>query len=469
MWQTAADWADAEFRGVPGLEKRLQDRLVTTAAGLAARPDGTLPHRFDWADLKGAYRLVHAASANPDAIQEVHRERTRARAVGCRRPVLFVHDTTQLDFSGHPAVADQLGPIGDGAAAARGFLQHNSLAVDPGGSALLGVIHPQTSLRTPKPAGEGRAARYHRADRESEVWVRGIEAVGRPPAGACWVHVGDRGADFYGAMAAAVDRGCHFLFRLCQDRRAEDAGGALTHVMAAARGVAATCPAEVEVASRGGRPARTAKVQLGAVRVTIAPPHAESRWRGRAPLGVTVVRVWEPDPPAGVEPLEWVLGTDRAGVAAADLQAYRGWYEWRWPTAEEYHKAQKTGCRVEDLRFATADRLRAAIALVGVVAARVLALRWQRDGCPDAPVAAVADAREVEAIAGVSRGKAAPATVKGFVDAVAKLGGYLGRKCDGPPGWQSLWRGYQRLADIVLGLYIARRRDHPAPHDVGKR
>jgi len=51
MWQAASDWAEAEFRGVPELVKRLQDRLVTTATGLAARPDGTLPDRFNSADL----------------------------------------------------------------------------------------------------------------------------------------------------------------------------------------------------------------------------------------------------------------------------------------------------------------------------------------------------------------------------------------------------------------------------------
>jgi hypothetical protein len=459
MWQNAADWAEAEFRGVPRLDKRLQQRLVDTAAALATRPEGSLPQRFDWAELKGAYRLIHAVAAQPDAVQAVHRHRTRERATGCRGPVLFIHDTTHLDFSSHPAVADQLGPIGDGSVSARGFLQHNSLAVDPTASALLGLIHQQTVVRTPRPENEPRSARYRRADRESELWVRGIEAVGRPPAQACWIHVGDRGADCYGAMVAAVASGSHFLIRLCQDRRVSDADGTLTHLMAAARQVEAVGSAEVGVASRGGRPARTAWVRLGSVRLAIRPPHAEVRWRGRGPLVVTVVRIWEPNPPAGVEPLEWVLGTDLAGQTPADLRTYQGWYEWRWATAEEYHKVQKTGCRIEALRFETKERLQAAIALLSVVAARVLALRWQRDGSPDAPAESVADEREIMALGGVSQH--AVRTVREFVDAVAKLGGYLGRKCDGPPGWQTLWRGYQRLADIVLGWEAARHTKPP--------
>ena len=63
----------------PGLEKRLRDRLVRTAAVLADRPSGSLPERFAWAELKAAYRLVDRAAANPDGIQAVHRARTAGR------------------------------------------------------------------------------------------------------------------------------------------------------------------------------------------------------------------------------------------------------------------------------------------------------------------------------------------------------------------------------------------------------
>lgn len=464
MFMDSVSWAESEFRGTPGLNARLQSRLVQTASALATRPHGTLPNRFAWAELKGAYRLVHAV-ANPDAVQDVHRQRTRERIAAVRTPVLFVHDTTQLDFSSHAAVADQLGPIGDGSAGARGFLQHNSLAIDPDGPHLLGLLCQQTFLRTPRPAGETRTERYRRTDRESVVWTRGIAAVGRPAAGQTWVHVGDRGADFFGAMAAARTWGTHFLIRLVKNRtgchRADEPATAsdaeLTcHLMEAARAVAPTATGTVAVASRGGRPGRTATVHLGAVRLTIRPPRHDPLWRAEPPLTLTVVRVWEDQPPPDVEPLEWVLGTDLDDVSPAALARYQSWYEWRWRTAEEYHKAQKTGCRIEDLRFATADRLLTAMALMSVVAVRLLQLRWCRDAVPDAPALSVATPEELEAVQAARPGKPI-ATVKQFVDRVAGLGGYLGRKCDGPPGWQSLWRGYQRLADIVLGYQLAKQ------------
>jgi len=468
MFMDAAAWAESEFRGTPGLNARFQTRLVHTAMALATRPQGTMPTRFDWAELKGAYRLVHAVTV-PDTMQQVHRDRTRERVAAVRTPVLFIHDTTHLDFSRHAAVADQLGPIGDGSACARGFVQHNSLAVDPAGPHLLGLIHQQTILRTPRPAGESRAAQYRRTDRESAVWTRGIAAVGRPATGQVWVHVGDRGADFFGAMATARAWGTHFLIRLGKNRSvraaaASDAdepptagdGELAGHLLDAARAVVPTTTATVDVASRGGRPARTATVNLGAVRLTIRPPKEDPLWRSEAPLTLTAIRIWEPVPPADVEPLEWILGTDLDDVSPAALRRYQSWYELRWRTMEEYHKAQKTGCRIEDLRFETIDRLRTAIALVSVVAVRILQLRWYRDADPGAPAASVATPDELEAVQAARPGEPI-ATVKQFVDRVAGLGGYLGRKCDGPPGWQSLWRGYQRLADIVLGYHLAQQ------------
>lgn len=457
MRQDATEWAEAEFGGAPGLEKRLRDRLVATAAALADRPSGSLPERFDWAGLKAAYRLIDRAAADPDAIQAVHRARTVDRLRAVRGPALVIHDGTVQDYSGHPAVRDQLGPITDAPSA--GFIQHNSLAVDPGRGELLGLVCQQTFCREPKPAGERRSARYYRPDRESRVWVEGVKAAGRAPAGARWIHVGDRAADFFALFAAAGEMGSHFLVRLVQDRSATDPDGEAVRLMAAARAVAAAATGTVVVAGRGGRPGRTAAVCLGSVRLAVRPPAKEPLWRGARPIAVTVVRIWEPDPPAGVEPLEWVLGTDLADRSPEALARYQGWYEWRWPTMEEYHKVQKTGCGIERLRFETKDRLRAAIALLSVVAVRVLALRWARDGRPDEPAAAVASPEELAVLTALAPDKPPVRTVRMFVDRVAGLGGYLGRKCDGPPGWRTLWRGYQRLADLVLGasLPVARR------------
>ena len=39
---------------------------------------------------------------------------------------------------------------------------------------------------------------------------------------------------------------------------------------------------------------------------------------------------------------------------------------------------------------------------------------------------------------------------------IAKLGGYLNRKCDGVPGFEALWKGYSRFSDMVEIMRLLR-------------
>jgi hypothetical protein len=455
--QEAQAWAEAEFGTVPRLERRWRRRLVDAAATLAHRPSGSLPQHFAWTELKGLYRLVHHVAATPELLQQVHRERTRARMTR-PEPVLIIHDTTQLDFTNHAAVRDQLGPIGDDGGC--GFLQHNSLAIDPTGPAVLGLIHQQTFVRAKAPADETRGQRQQRTARESARWAAGLRGVGPAPAGTCWVDICDREGDFFELLATARLLHHHFLIRLCQNRRVErDDDDDATHLLTAARGLPAAAADVVSIASRGGRPARLARVQLASTSLRLPPPVKDQKWRGHPPLVLTVLRVWEPEPPPGAEALEWILGTDLRVRTPADLVTYRDWYARRWPTAEEYHKVAKTGLGIEKVRFETKERLLAVLALLAVIAVRVLDLRWRRDAAPEADARTVATPQEIEIVRKATRHRGSRLTVRAFVDGVAKLGGYLGRKSDGPPGWQTLWRGYQRLADMLLGIELLTATD----------
>ncbi|MGH6755314.1 MAG: hypothetical protein ACREDP_24430, partial [Bradyrhizobium sp.] len=41
-----------------------------------------------------------------------------------------------------------------------------------------------------------------------------------------------------------------------------------------------------------------------------------------------------------------------------------------------------------------------------------------------------------------------------YLDKIARLGGYLGRASDPPPGNIVMWRGLARLTDIAIGFSI---------------
>jgi hypothetical protein len=152
--------------------------------------------------------------------------------------------------------------------------------------------------------------------------------------------------------------------------------------------------------------------------------------------------------------LDWWLGTSLPiNTPEEALQAVSD-YEWRWPVAEEYHKVEKSGLQMEKQRF-RGDALLAMMAVLSILAIRILQMRYAREGDPQGPATSIASREEIEMVEMVSKQVGKLTTVAKWVDAVAKLGGYLGRKGDGPPGWMTLWRGYQRLRDILLGAELA--------------
>ena len=120
-----------------------------------------------------------------------------------------------------------------------------------------------------------------------------------------------------------------------------------------------------------GQPARTAMVQVRWASVTIQAPAVGCK-KGWPPLTLQAVWVHEPDPPAGVDPIDWMLLTDLPVTTAEQAWEKVQWYRRRWGI-EEWHRALKNGCGVEQREFKTAEHLRRVLAFDLIVAWRVLA------------------------------------------------------------------------------------------------
>jgi hypothetical protein len=444
-------WAEANFAAAELGDQRRTRRLVNTAERLAQQPQGSLPAHFSWNPLRAVYRLCNRPEVTHPAVTATHFERTRIAMAQVSAPVLILHDTTELNFTTHGALTGT-GPVGDGVG--RGFLQHNSLAIVAETQQVLGLAYQQLTIRTPAPEGETRTQRLHR-DRESQLWGRGIRGVGPAPEGACWVDVADRGADNFEAIQAARDLGHEFLFRACKDRAiivGTAAEGPKRHLKSFVRALPAQTHGAVFIPSQGGRPARTAQVQMAAASVWLLVPQLErSVHPDWTPESVWVERIWEPNPPADVEePLEWILLNSLPAADAEQLHQRCDWYASR-PLIEDYHQVEKTGCGEERLRFETAEAMFPMLGVLAIVAVRVLQLRWWGHSGGTAAAKSASTDAEREVLKGLGH---RVKTARDFVRAVAELGGFLGRKGDQEPGWQTLWRGYQRLQDMVLGLRI---------------
>jgi hypothetical protein len=171
-------------------------------------------------------------------------------------------------------------------------------------------------------------------------------------------------------------------------------------------------------------------------------------------LAAWVLRIWEPAPPPEIkEPLEWILICSLPTTTLEELRTRRDWYCDRW-MVETFHDIEKNGCQEEARRFATMERLEPCLAVLSVVAVRVFQLRCALESAPTASAEQVATTAEIAVLSRHLGRASVGLTVRAFVRGVAGLGGFLGRKHDGEPGVRALWRGYQRLQDMVLGYEL---------------
>jgi Transposase DNA-binding len=430
--------------------RRRTDRLVDSARRISRHPGGTLPEKLnDPAAYRATLRLMNHPAVTHRAISQPHIQATLERLRRTPTTVLIVHDITELDYS-NQATLDALGPIGNGGG--RGYECHNALAVDPESGELIGLVSQQLHHRARVPAGEGVAARRDRDSRESLLWINAAREIGPAPADCHWVDVCDRGADTFEFLEHELRQGRHFVIRSTHSRAPEvESEGGPHRLHDLLRSLPARLGWTVAVSANKGQPARTARVQCSWAEVTLKPPHVRRGRHGREPLVVWAIRVWEVDAPAGVEePLEWLLLTDEVIAEATAARQRVGYYE-RRPRVEDYHKAQKTGLGVERLQLQSQAGLQPLIALLSVLAVALVNAREaaREEARAGRPATEYFEPLEVRVLSVWRYGEVRPLTVREYILALGRLGGHLNRKCDGLPGWLTLWRGAMRLNAMV--------------------
>jgi Transposase DNA-binding len=458
VWEPQA-WAEQEFSECELGDRRRNRRLIKLAVQVAARPDGSTPDQTEtWGDLKAAYRLFDADDVSFQGILEPHCRHTRE---DCRpgEVKLVLNDTTELDFTLHWKTRG-LGQIGDGNG--RGFFVHSGLMVDATTGRIDGMAGQEIFHR---PLGKKKGAKNTRrrsANRESVVWGRLIDRIGQPPPGVTWFHICDRGADDYEVFLRALHNGCGFVIRAGRlNRKVQTQGGRTASLAQFLDKLPTQGEREVAVKATFKQPARLARVVLRFGEVVLPLPKVITPWirehRPAQPLRLQVVELREVAPPKNCKPIRWVLYTTEPVNDIRAANRIIGFYEQR-PTIEDYHKCYKTGCRVEARQYETAERLERVAGLLSVVAVRLLQMRTAARENPDAPAEALAPTAWIDMLRVIRKITASrPLTIRDFVRQLAGLGGHLLRKCDGEPGWITLWRGYEKLQLLLRGQAVHKR------------
>lgn len=461
-------WIDHEVDERVFQDTRLGRRLQALLGQLARAPGQSIALVCqDWANTKAAYRFLSNEHVSEADILAGHFAATRERIAAARTgPVLMLHDTTE--FSWQRDSAQAIGVLGmtnsgrDGQGRVRhhticGILMHSSLAVTTEGLPLgLAAIKFWTRAKFKGTRALKRRVNPTRVpieQKESICWlqnVRQASALFEQPE-QC-VHIGDRGSDIYELFCEAHDAGAHFLFRTCADRLAGDGTQTVATYMQRAR-----CRGlhRLEVRNSQGR-CRQVVLELKYCRVRLLAPRAkQSRY---PPLTLTVLQAAERDPPADVEPIDWKLITDLPVTSRAQAIEKLDWYAQRWKI-ETFHKILKSGCQVEDSRLRTAQRLTNLIAIFCILGWRIFWLTMINRTAPEAPAKLAFTQTEIELL---DRLRPAPRStanphrpsLSGRLIQLARLGGYLARRSDPPPGNTVVWRGMARLTDIELGFML---------------
>lgn len=450
-------WAEASFGQADLGDRRRTRRAVLLAASMLRHPAASLPRQTGaWSATKAGYRFFDQEAVTLEALQTPHWQATREEA-RTRDVVLMIEDTSELDYTFHWDT-EGLGPIGNGKG--RGFLLHSTMAVDPDGvGEVLGLAYQMVFCREPQPQKktETRTERKHRK-RESHIWPTSVREVGASGTASRWILVADRGADTFETLEACEETRTDFLIRVAQSRRAalgHKADQPSGQLLDLARSLPASTSKDLALRARPKRKQRVAKLSIAFSDVTIFAPWLSDRKDG--PLRCWLVRVWEENPPPKEDPIEWILLTSVSVKSKPMAVTMTDWYAMRW-LVEEYHKCLKTGCSVEKRQLQEADRLKGCIGMLAVVAVRLLQLKLLAKAQPDLPAMKCAPRQHVEILAAYRQCSPQGWTVYEFWREVAKLGGFLGRKSDGEPGWQTLWRGWQQLDLMTLGAQLVTRQ-----------
>jgi hypothetical protein len=457
-------WVDRELAGCCFADERLSKRFRKLVAQIGSAMGQSIPLVCqDWANTKAAYRFLSNDRVNESDILAGHFQSTRDRTVATDGPVLVLHDTTEFTYQRESTdaigITKSINSGRDKAGRLRshtvcGILMHSSLAVTTVGLPL-GLVAVKFWTRK---KFKGTAALKKKINptrvpiekKESIRWLENVrqstELLGKP--GRC-VHIGDRESDIYELFCTAQEAGTHFLIRTCVDRLAGDGDHTIADEMGE---VAVKGLHRFDVRDSNGDPDE-AVLEIRYRKIRVLPPIGKQKHYPA--LILMVIHAEERGTPKNRKKIEWKLITDLPVGCRADAIEKLEWYALRWKI-EVFHKILKSGCKAEESKLRTAQRLTNLVSIFCILSWRVFWMTMLNRSAPDALPTLALTATEIAVLDRLVSDKpqARRKPLAHYLTKIARLGGYLARANDSPPGNTVMWRGMSRLTDIVLGVGI---------------
>jgi len=473
-------WATEEFVDVSLGDKRLDARLVKLCDRFSDAPESPINQACrDWAETKAAYRFFQNENVDIAEILGAHRCKTAKRAKN-HKMVLAVQDTSYFVYTSHQKT-EGLGKMslkkGKNVKKiySNGLLVHTCLAVTTEGLPL-GLLDQKIFSRKLRSHRRRRCKGRNPHDylpveeKESYRWLEALAKTKEVMGDTEIITVCDREADFYDFFKFSCQIGTAVLVRANVDRTidrnsryAEKGVVKLWERMCQhpeAGSFTINIPKKSRTKHSKERVARTATVTVRFGAFHFNPPrnNVKHNQENLPDIEMNAIYIMETNAPHGEEPVEWMLLTN-VPVRSFDEACEKVlWYCLRW-RIEMYFKVLKSGFQVEACRLGHAERLARYLTVMSIVAWRLFMITLIARTNPAVSCSTLlADYEWKVLFLKVHKNKTPPEKPPPIGDVViwvAKLGGYLARKNDGPPGTIALWRGWKRLANLTEGWNLA--------------
>lgn len=462
-------WIDKELAGCEFVDERLKKRFRRILNKLCDGVGQSIPLASrDWANTKAAYRFFANPRVNESDILSGHFRATGERLNQTKATILVLQDTTEFSYkredpqkigftrNSHVKRWEhrraKIVPV-------CGILMHASLAVTTEGLPL-GLTAAKIWTRKKFKGSKALARKVNRTrvpieEKESYRWIQNLrESTSLAHDPSRIVHIGDRESDIYELYCEAVKLGTHFLVRIQTDRLAGDGSHKTSAEMKTVRIKGLHC---IQVQDDKGRISQ-AILEIKYARILVKPPIGKQK--SYPDLELTIIYAQERGQPRGRKKIDWKLITDLPVRSRHEAIEKLNWYALRWKI-ETFHKILKSGCRAEELKLRTANRLANLIAIFCVLSWRIFWMTMVRRTLHKAKAKSAFTSLEMELLDRLvpsSKKASGRRSLADYMTKLACLGGYLARANDGPPGNTVMWRGLSRLTDIELGYELAKKK-----------
>lgn len=422
---------------------RRNERFVAIINSVSQQPGKSIPQLCqDWYNTKATYSFYRNKDVTISSLQKAIAAFASRELADLKR-VLIAHDISNVSYN--DLKASGLGYLDN--KEGQGIMCYSSVAISEDGIPLA-LVYQQTWVRPEEQLGKAKQRKTIPFEqKESYEWYKGIKEVNKQLGDTVGkLHIADRGADIYELLFSAFETNTDLLIRSTHNRKLGD-GSHLWDDMAQ-QPIAATV--KLSIPDKTGKKRADIEVDVRFHVVEILRPARSKNEFERVKL--TAIEIiqngekhdWQE------EPLHWkLLTTLTISTVPEALQCVK-WYCYRW-LIERFHYILKSGTKVEKLQLKEASSLSKAIHVYSLAAMRIMQMVYQSRATPNVSCEVILTKEQwvvlYMLVHKTNKLPDKPPTIGQAIAWIAKLGGHLGRKSDGPPGLKTVWRGYEMVCN----------------------